>query len=121
MSGNSCDCGNSTLSTNKQQFIYDIPVVFSKDNNVLNGNLYTQFNYNYNFIGNCFDLNNIQSQLKYRVEIMDIQFNSGCYSLGNTENNNIENYWLIKNNNNNGMLLIDYLTTNPNLNNLQLC
>ena len=76
---------------------------------------------NYNFIGNCFDLNNIQSQLKYRVEIMDIQFNSGCYSLGNTENNNIENYWLIKNNNNNGMLLIDYLTTNPNLNNLQLC
>ena len=52
---------------------------------------------------------------------MNIEFTSGCYSLGNTDNNNIENYWVLKNNNNNGFLLIDFVNTNPNLNYSQLC
>ena len=121
VTGVTCDCGNSYLSTNLRQYVYDIPVIFTNNNNILTGNLYTQYNYNYNNINTCLSPNDIQSQIKYRVELMNIEFTSGCYSLGNTENNNIENYWVIKNNNNNGFLLIDFVNVNPNLNYSQLC
>ena len=121
ITGVTCDCGSSYLSTNLRQYVYDIPVIFSNNNNVLTGNLYTQYNYDYNNINTCLNPNDIQSQIKYRVELMNIEFTSGCYSLGNTDNNNIENYWVLKNNNNNGFLLIDFVNTNPNLNYSQLC
>jgi hypothetical protein len=122
ISGTTCECGKSNfLQTNLRQYFYSIPVQFNYTNSSLSGNVYTNFIYNSNNLSNCTDLNQFKNVLKYRVELNNITFNTGCLSLGDTTNNFVENYWVISNQTNYGMTLSDYGTTNPNIQNTQLC
>ena len=122
ISGTTCECGKSNfLQTNLRQYFYNIPVEFNYSNSSLSGNVYTNFIYDSNNLSTCTDLNQFKSVLKYRVELNNITFNTGCLSLGDTTNNFVENYWVISNQTNYGMTLSDYGTTNPNIQNTQLC
>lgn len=122
ISGDTCDCGNTTnLQTNTRQYFYSIPVEFTHNNNTLSGNVFTQYIYNQANTSTCSQLNDIKNVLKYRIELSNITFSSGCLNLGDTTNNYVENYWVINNQNTYGMTLTDYGTTNPNLLNVQLC
>ena len=122
ISGSTCECGNKTeLQTNTRQYFYNIPVQFSQNNNSLSGNVFTQYVYNQLNTSTCSQLNDLKNVLKYRVELNNITFTSGCLNLGDTNNNYVENYWLINNQNTYGMTLTDYGTKSPNLTNQQLC
>ena len=122
ISGDTCECGNTTnLQTNTRQYFYSIPVEFTHNNNTLSGNVFTQYIYNQANTSTCSQLNDIKNVLKYRIELSNITFSSGCLNLGDTTNNYVENYWVINNQNTYGMTLTDYGTTNPNLANVQLC
>ena len=122
ISGTTCECGNNTeLQTNTRQYFYNIPVQFTQNNNSLSGNVFTQYIYNQVNTSTCLQLNDLKNVLKYRVELNNITFTSGCLNLGDTNNNYVENYWVINNQNTYGMTLTDYGTKNPNLTNQQLC
>jgi hypothetical protein len=122
ISGTTCECGNNTLlQTNTRQYLYSIPVEFTYNNNTLSGNVFTQYIYNQAYTSTCSQLNDIKSVLKYRIELSNIKFTSGCLNLGDSTNNYVENYWVINNQNTYGVTLTDFGTTNPNLLNVQLC